>query len=231
MAYGDTRIVWDPFLRFAHWAVVAGFAVAYLTEDDLLTVHVWAGYVVGIVVAARIVWGFIGPQYARFSDFVYRPAAVVSYLIDLVRARAPRYLGHSPGGGAMVVALLLCLSATVVTGMALYGQEKKRGPLAGFYTAQMETGLGPAAISTALAKDRAGEDDQNGGEGNGGLLGEFHEVLANVTLGLVILHVAGVLLASVVHRENLVAAMITGRKRYEADRMLRDRSVQVNQRR
>ncbi len=228
MAHGDIH-VWDPFVRLAHWVVVAGFAVAYLTEDDLLTVHVWAGYVVGIVVAARIVWGFIGPQHARFSDFVHRPAVVVSYLVELVRFRAPRYLGHSPGGGAMVVALLLCLSATVITGVALYGQEKKRGPLGGFYAAQVQIGPGPAVISTALAKDRVDEDDQNGDKKNG-LLGDLHEVLANVTLGLVTLHVVGVLLASVVHRENLVAGMITGRKRYEAAGMLQDRPVQVNHR-
>src|SRR5690242_5061074 len=93
----DAR-VWDPFMRSAHWMIVAGFAVAYLTEDDLLPVHVWAGYVVGGLVLARILWGFAGPRHARFSDFLYPPRAVVSYLVDLLRFRAPRYLGHSPAG-------------------------------------------------------------------------------------------------------------------------------------
>jgi cytochrome b len=55
--------VWDPFVRMAHWTLALGFFVAYLTED-VMTVHVWAGYVVGVLFPARIVWGFLGPRHA-----------------------------------------------------------------------------------------------------------------------------------------------------------------------
>ncbi len=41
----------------------------------------------------------------------------------------------------------------------------------------------------------------------------FHSLCAYGTVGLVLLHIGGVVLASVRHKENLVVAMITGEKR------------------
>jgi|SRR6185437_3841365 cytochrome b len=192
--------IWDPLVRIGHWIVVLGFAIAYLVGDEALGLHVWAGYIVGIVVIFRIVWGFVGPQKARFSDFVYRPRAVIAYLSGLIHFRAKRYLGHSPAGGAMVVVLLSMLAGTVITGMMTYGADKKAGPLAPLYATGTTSGV-------QASKD-SGES-----EGQESAIAELHDVFANLTLILVGLHVVGVALASIVHRENLVAAMVTGRKR------------------
>lgn len=203
--------VWDPFVRFGHWLLVAAFATAYVTGESGEelgpdTLHVWAGYTVAAVVLARIVWGFIGPEHARFASFLYRPRAVLAYLRDLLSFSAKRHIGHSPAGGAMVIALLLMLAGTCGTGLTLYATEEGKGPLAPF-VAQSERPAAPAVF--------AEEDGEEGEEGEVGesALGELHEFLANATLLLVIFHIAGVVLASIVHRENLVRAMITGRKR------------------
>lgn len=179
--------VWDPVVRIGHWLLVVLFAIVYLTAEEesgsTNVLHVWGGYAIGAIVVLRVLWGFAGPQYARFSSFVCGPAASLRYLVDLVGGHARRFLGHSPAGGAMVIALLVFLAATVATGVVAYG-ERGKGPLA----------ADGAAIATSAKA-------------------EAHGVLANITLGLIILHVLGVGVASYAHRENLVAAMVSGRKR------------------
>ncbi len=198
--------VWDPLVRYGHWVLVAAFAIAYLSAEEESdgpgTIHVWSGYAIGIIVAVRIVWGLIGTRHGRFSDFAYSPMAALRYFGDLIRGRARRYLGHSPIGGAMIFALLACLAATVGTGLVAYG-DSGNGPLAN------TAGLVATTTTTIFAE----RDEGRGGKGGESVIGELHETLANITLGLVILHILGVGLASVMHRENLVGAMFTGRKR------------------
>ena len=90
------------------------FFTAYLTEGEVMPAHAIAGYTIGTVVVLRIAWGFVGPTHARFRDFVQRPATTATYLRDLLRGRAGRFLGHNPAGGAMIVAMLVCLAITIV---------------------------------------------------------------------------------------------------------------------
>ncbi len=206
--------VWDPAVRLFHWTLVVTFFVAYLTEDDLLTVHVWAGYAVGGIVLLRFIWGFVGPQHARFTDFVFGPLTVWSYLLDLLSFGGKRYLGHSPAGGAMVLALLAGLAATVWSGLETYAIEENAGPLAAAAapTASPDSGVPRIFLASRERNEEheRGERDENGEDG---FWEEAHEILANFTLILVVLHIAGVALASLVHRENLVRAMINGKKR------------------
>ena len=108
--------VWDPFVRVFHWSLATLFLVAYVTGDDAEQVHIAAGYTIAGLIALRIIWGFIGPRHARFSNFVRLPREVLAYLRDVALFRAPRYLGHNPAGGAMIIALLVMLVGTGITG-------------------------------------------------------------------------------------------------------------------
>jgi len=109
--------VWDPFVRVFHWLLVAGFAVNYFElVREGKQAHQIVGYAVLALIAARIVWGFVGPRTARFSDFVASPAAVRRYLGEMLAHRDRRYLGHNPAGGAMVLALLTVTILVGVTG-------------------------------------------------------------------------------------------------------------------
>lgn len=215
--------VWDPIVRIGHWVIVTGVLTAYFTGDDVPTLHVWAGYTVAAAVLLRVVWGFIGPRQARFSSFVKGPGAVAAYLKGLATARAERSLGHNPAGGAMIVALLLALSVTTGSGMTLLALEEGAGPLAPII-AQSKPAEARAAGDTpseAYERAEASEDEHEGGESLGEqgesesneLVETIHKTFVYLTLILAFLHVLGVLWSSLAHRENLVAAMFTGRKR------------------
>ena len=208
--------VWDIFVRFSHWTVALGFFVAYLTEDDLLTLHVWAGYLVGVLVVLRLAWGVVGPKHARFSDFIAGPRRVRAYLMKLASFRAPRHLGHSPAGGAMAIVLWLGLAAVVWSGLEVYAVEEGRGPLASLSASPAVSVAGAGLVAVANASEDEAEEQSEGAAskgGGGGIWEEIHEVLSNLVMILVVLHLVGVLLACLVHRENLVRAMFDGRKR------------------
>lgn len=186
MEHSNSIKVWDPLVLFFHWSLVSTFFIAYVTEEELLPVHTWAGYLLLALVFIRILWGFVGSQYARFSDFVYGPKAIIQFLKDTISLKAERHIGHNPAGGIMVVLLLVALTATAGTGVFLLGAEDQSGPAATFF----------------------GQNRYFWAE----MLEEVHEFFANFTFFLVFVHVAGVLVESLIHGENLVSAMLTGFK-------------------
>jgi cytochrome b len=165
-------LVWDAPLRVFHWMMAATFAGAYLTAEDesWRTVHVTLGYTMASLVVFRIVWGVIGPRWARFSSFVRGPAAVARYLRSILQGTPEHYTGHNPAGALAIVALLGLTLIITATGWLTY-------------------------------KNTMGE-----------WLEESHEVVANLMLAVVGVHLAGVLLGTWLHRENLAKAMITGYK-------------------
>lgn len=111
--------VWDLFVRLYHWSQAALIAAAWITAGEVNWLHERIGYAIMALVALRILWGLVGPRHARFADFLRGPRAVLSYLADLLRGRARRYLGHNPAGGAMIVALLAAILGTGMTGWLL----------------------------------------------------------------------------------------------------------------
>ena len=160
-------------MRVFHWLLVVFFVLAWYSGGIWDNPHLVTGYIVAALVLARIVWGFVGTRYARFGDFVYNPHSIFRYMVAMVRLRAPRYLGHNPAGGAMVLLLLATLVVLCTTGILMTTEA--------FWGVQW--------------------------------VDDLHNYASNFALILVGLHVAGVMISSVEHHENLILAMITGWKR------------------
>ena len=167
--------VWDVLVRLLHWSLVAAVVIAWTSTLGLgfSKAHEPAGYVAVGLVAARVIWGFAGSPYARFSQFVCGYRQLRLYAALLKSGRESRYLGHNPLGGWMVLILLAVVASLGLTGW--------------LYMTDYFWGMA--------------------------WLDQLHELLAWLLLVLVFLHIAGVVFTSLRHRENLLAALFSGRKR------------------
>jgi cytochrome b len=208
--------VWDPFVRLFHWSLVTCFFIAYLSGDEENLIHIYSGYAVITLVAARLIWGFIGTRYARFSQFIYSPASVVLYLKELAAGRPRHYTGHNPAAAWMIYTLLLCLILTSLSGLKAYGIEGY-GPLASSTAGATTATSGFSLVRQAHAKDYYRKAYREYYRKREDIWEEIHEFFAGLTLFLVFVHVAGAVVASRIHRENLIKAMITGTKLHHPD--------------
>ncbi|MEZ5774221.1 MAG: cytochrome b/b6 domain-containing protein [Hyphomicrobiaceae bacterium] len=178
--------VWGLPVRLFHWLLVLGITVAlstgFLAPEWWLGIHRIAGYGVLVLMVLRLVWGFLGPHYARFHGLIRALRGFGAYARGLIRLRPPHYVGHNPVGAAMILAFFLVVSAIVVTGLLAEGGEEKLGPLAGVTS----FALGDAARAV-------------------------HSWAAILLLAMVIVHLLGVLVESLLQKVNLARGMISGR--------------------
>ena len=184
---GEAVRVWDSGVRAFHWMLVAAVSVAALTGFVLgrttLAWHLAAGVAVIVAALWRVIWGMLGPTYARFASFAHRPATVLAHLHELSARSRHRHLGHNPLGAMMVFAFIAVLTAITLTGTLALGGLLKQGPLR-------------AVLSYAAGRQWLG----------------VHNVLAILLLVMIGAHLAGVAFESWRGQENLVAAMLTGDK-------------------
>ena len=170
-------LVWDTPTRVFHWLQVLAFGVAYLTafSERLRNYHVALGYILLGLLVFRLLWGFVGTRYARFSSFLFNPKQIVVYLLALSKGKPAHYLGHNPAGSVSVWLLLALGLFICVTGVL------------------------------------ALQDDASD------VVVDLHGVATNVMLGVIMLHLIGVLISSILHRENLLGSMFTGYKSTESE--------------
>lgn len=179
--------VWDRFLRFFHWTLVLCFTTAYISgEVHASTLHELVGYVLCVLLAARLYWGFKGSEYARFRAFIFPISEAITYLRSMLKGNPRHYYGHNPAGALMVFTMFGLLAVIFVSGLLSLGTIDFEGPL---------------VFLANRVSDEASYTFRH-----------LHQFLPNVALALVVLHLLGVLVGSIQHKENLVRAMLTGKK-------------------
>lgn len=166
-------MVWDMPVRVFHWLLVICFAGAWLSSESerWAMIHYAFGYTACLLVFIRLIWGLIGTRYARFSQFLKSPKAVLEHFMAMLRGHPHHDVGHNPAGGLVMFALMLLILLIGLTGYL--------------------------SVKEFL----------------GNFASEAHEVVANLVLGLVIVHIIAAIGMSVIERQNLVRSMVTGKKK------------------
>ena len=181
--------VWDLPVRLFHWIVVLLLAAAYITwRLNWMDWHVWIGETVLTAVLFRILWGCVGSDTARFSQFVASPRAALRHLAHSLRREPDCQVGHNAAGSWMVLVLLALLLAETLTGLYVNNDVADEGPF---------TEIAPAAVSNAITA--------------------LHTYLWDALLTAAAVHVLAIALYALAKGHNLLAPMISGRKLLPAD--------------
>jgi cytochrome b len=121
--------VWDLPTRLFHWLLVTavvGLVVTGNVGGNWINWHMRLGYLVFSLVLFRLVWGVLGGQWSRFSQFVPSPRRLLAYLRGTGDGHS---VGHNPLGALSVLALLTVLSAQVASGLMTDDEIAFTGPL------------------------------------------------------------------------------------------------------
>lgn len=167
--------VWDPLVRVFHWTLALACVLNLWLTEEGSDLHEWLGYYALAAVLIRIVWGFVGSPYARFSNFFPTPRRLKEHLATMLQGNA-HSVGHNPLGGLMILGLMSLVLLLGLTGWM-------------------------------MSLDLFWGDEW---------LEELHEGLAEVLMVLVLIHVAVVSLYSRFGKDNLIRAMLTGRKQIDS---------------
>lgn len=178
--------VWDGFVRCFHWSLVLLFVVSVVTGKvggNAIQWHMWSGYAILALVIFRIIWGFVGGEYARYASFLSGPVRALKFAKGLLGKAHEHVIGHNPVGGWMVLVLLLLLAAQGGLGLFSNDEIATTGPLARYVSD--ETSI------TLMSR---------------------HRVLGDLLLILVGVHIVAVLFHLIIKKENLIRAMFHGNK-------------------
>jgi len=119
--------LWDLPTRLFHWLLAAAVLALFVTGEVGGNAIEWHGkiglFALGLI-AFRLVWGFVGPTYARFAQFFPSPGRIRAYLHGEWRG-----LGHNPLGALSVFALLGLVGLQAVLGLFANDDIAFRGPL------------------------------------------------------------------------------------------------------
>jgi cytochrome b len=197
----DHVFVWPISTRIIHWLLALSFTLSFITSfyENKLHDHVALGFIFGIMIIYRIIWGFIGPKYATFNTFKLHLPDLKYYFVEKIKDRWRKIpAGHNPASSWYTIWAMIMGTIIVVTGLLLYSIQEAKGFLSFLndsYYPYMD------------------------------ILLMLHTYASYIFAAWVIIHITGVLIEQFYHKTNMVFAMITGYKKKQMGMIPRSKSI------
>lgn len=183
--------VWPLCTRMIHWIIASSFFLSFITSfyHNLFRWHLSFGLIFGIVLLFRLIWGFVGPNYATFKTFKLSPYELKDYFAQKVKNRWRKiHAGHNAASSWFTLIVLGFGSLSVISGLFLQGIQEGSGILA--HLNQHYFYLSPTLFT-------------------------LHSLLSYILFAWAIIHIVGVLIEQFYHKTHMLFAMITGYKKAE----------------
>jgi len=179
-------LIWDLPIRIFHWSIVILIVFSWYCieiEDDLEN-HFLSGYCILALLLFRLIWGFFGTRHVKFKHMLYKPADIKAYAKTFFARKASAHAGHNPLGSLSAFALLGILGLQVGTGLFATDEDYYFGPFS-------------EIVSSKLANR----------------ITEIHHLNFDILTGLIVLHICAIVFYLIYKKDNLITAMLTGRKK------------------
>lgn len=224
--------VWDRSIRWFHWinvlAVLTLMAIGLvimnskalgITDDGkilLKTWHVYVGYVFVLNLLWRIVMGFAGNRFSRWSAILplgqqYKEQRR-TFFERLKQGKEVGFMGHNPLARWMVTILFVMMTTMAVTGLVLGGTDVYKPPFGSYFkswVAESPATLDQVKPYSDMGVNQAAYKEMRDFRSP---FKEIHEYGFFVLATLIILHLFGVIITECRERNGLISAMFTGRK-------------------
>jgi cytochrome b len=126
------QLVYDLTTRIFHWLFaglfVTAFVIAKTIDDDspVYSYHMLAGLLLSFSVVLRLVWGFVGTKYARFSSFALHPRDLANYFKGIVSGSKRRWAGHNPASSWAALVMMGFALGLGLTGYLMARGQKEQ---------------------------------------------------------------------------------------------------------
>ncbi len=234
MAEAELKVykVWDVPTRWFHWInaaavlglMIFGFLLSYRKVFDihgpeakyaLITAHTLIGYVFGLNLLWRLIWGFVGNRYARWPSLLPNRQSLkaVGFELRALSRRQPlAYVGHSPLGRISMTLMFMVMILLALTGFIRAGTDLYYPPLGGAIAAYVaKPGVAPSDLKPG-DKSLVHQARYDEVKRLKGPIGRVHYYAAYALLALVLLHIAGVVTTEIRQGGGIVSAMFSGQK-------------------